>query len=195
LAEGAPPAPRPMYVYYVCMYQSIIRLFKTGPDLVSEPARTRIGVPGPTNLSGCLRLVHRTRAVIRVPLPLSRGLDKAMRGIYWGCAFFTPTAAHAVAPVKQPRASTNHTVLHAVRLQVGRFLGGVSRCDFFERETLGLRKCGFHRNSTPASAISTRYRVGLRGVAFVSPAPRGHLCITKWGGGGVTCVYVRSATL
>jgi hypothetical protein len=26
-------------------------------------------------------------------------------------------------------------------------------------------------------------------------APRGHLCITKWGWCGVTCVYVRSATL
>jgi hypothetical protein len=40
---------------------------------------------------------------------------------------------------------------------------------FFEREAPGLRKCSFHQNSTPASAISTRYRVGLGGVAFVPP--------------------------
>jgi hypothetical protein len=33
-------------------------------------------------------------------------------------------------------------------LLIGRFLGGVRRCDFFfEREALGLRKCGFHQNS------------------------------------------------
>jgi hypothetical protein len=65
----------------------------------------------------------------------------------------------------------------------------------FERETLGLRKCGFHQNSTPASAISTRYRVGLGGVAFVSP---GAICalLSRTGAVcGVTCVYVRSATL
>jgi hypothetical protein len=54
-----------------------------------------------------------------------------------------------------------------VRMVLGRFLGGVRRYDFFfDREALGLRKCGFHQNSTPASAILTRDRVGLGGVAF-----------------------------
>jgi hypothetical protein len=53
---------------------------------------------------------------------------------------------------------------------------------FFERETLGLRKCGFHQNSTPASAISTRYRVGLGGVAFVPP---GAICALLSGAGAV----------
>jgi hypothetical protein len=49
--------------------------------------------------------------------------------------------------------------------------------DFFlEREILGLRKCGFHQNSTSASAISTRYRVGARDLAF--RASGSHLCIT-----------------
>jgi hypothetical protein len=62
-------------------------------------------------------------------------------------------------------------------LDLGRFLGGVRRVFFFfEREILGLRKCGFHQNSTPASAISTRYRVGARDLAF--RASGGHLCIT-----------------
>jgi hypothetical protein len=65
----------------------------------------------------------------------------------------------------------------------------------------GLRKCGFHRNYTPASAISTRYRVGLGGVAFVPP---GAICATQpvglcsGAGAGSTngcVVYVRSATL
>ena len=66
---------------------------------------------------------------------------------------------------------------------LGRFLGGVRRCDFFfEREAPGLRKCGFHQNSTPASAISTRYRVGLGGVAFVPP---GAICALLSGAGAV----------
>jgi hypothetical protein len=46
---------------------------------------------------------------------------------------------------------------------------------FLEREILGLRKCGFRQNSTPASAISTRYRVGARDLAF--RAYGSHLCI------------------
>ena len=71
----------------------------------------------------------------------------------------------------------------ALALPVGRFLGGVRRCDFFfEREAPGLRKCGFHQNSTPASAISTRYRVGLGGVAFVPP---GAICALLSGAGAV----------
>lgn len=61
-------------------------------------------------------------------------------------------------------------------LILGRFLGGV------RRETPGLRKCGFHQNSTPASAISTRYRVGLGGVAFVPP---GAICALLRGAGAV----------
>ena len=65
---------------------------------------------------------------------------------------------------------------------VGRFLGGMRRYDFFEREALGLRKCGFHQNATPASAISTRYRVGLGGVAFVPP---GAICALLRGAGAV----------
>ena len=68
-------------------------------------------------------------------------------------------------------------------LLIGRFLGGVRRCDFFfEREAPGLRKCGFHQNYTPASAISTRYRVGLGGVAFVPP---GAICALLSGAGAV----------
>jgi hypothetical protein len=66
---------------------------------------------------------------------------------------------------------------------LGRFLGGVRRRDFFfEREALGLRKCGFHQNSTPASAISARYQVGLGGVAFVPP---GAICALLSGAGAV----------
>jgi hypothetical protein len=66
---------------------------------------------------------------------------------------------------------------------IGRCLGGVRRCDFFfEREALGLRKCGFHRNSTPESAISTRYRVGFGGVAFLPP---GAICALLSGAGAV----------
>jgi hypothetical protein len=53
---------------------------------------------------------------------------------------------------------------------------------FFEREAPGLRKCGFHQNSTPASAISTRYRVGLGGVSFVPP---GAICDLLSGAGAV----------
>jgi hypothetical protein len=53
---------------------------------------------------------------------------------------------------------------------------------FFEREAPGLRKCGFHQKSTPASAISTRYRVGLGGVAFVPP---GAICALLSGAGAV----------
>jgi hypothetical protein len=64
---------------------------------------------------------------------------------------------------------------------VGRFLGRAVRF-FFEQKTPGLRKCGFHQNSTPASSISTRYRVGLGGVAFVPP---GAICALPSGPGAV----------
>jgi hypothetical protein len=53
-------------------------------------------------------------------------------------------------------------------LTPGRFLGVVrqrSAC-----------KCGSHQNSTPASAISTRYRVRARDLAFRDSGH--HLCIT-----------------
>jgi hypothetical protein len=43
--------------------------------------------------------------------------------------------------------------------------GGVRRYDFFVSEILGLRKCGSHQNSTPPSAISTRYRAGPNQIA------------------------------
>jgi hypothetical protein len=56
------------------------------------------------------------------------------------------------------------------------------RCDFCSPHGVsGLRKCGFHRNSTPASAISTRARVGARDRAF--RASGSQLCITWWLGG------------
>jgi hypothetical protein len=51
---------------------------------------------------------------------------------------------------------------------------------FLEQEILGLRKYGFHQNSTPASAISTRYRTS-----------GGHLCITWWYGGWYCVVFCK----
>jgi hypothetical protein len=53
---------------------------------------------------------------------------------------------------------------------------------FFSREAPGRRKCVFHQNSTPVSAISTRYRVGLGGVAFVPP---GAICALLSGAGAM----------
>jgi hypothetical protein len=47
----------------------------------------------------------------------------------------------------------------------------------------------FHSCECDFNALS-----GWVGGRHVRP-PRSHLCITQWGGGGVTCVYVRSATL
>jgi hypothetical protein len=67
---------------------------------------------------------------------------------------------------------------------LGKFLGGVRRYGFIlSGKHLGsASKCGFHQNSTPASAISTRYRVGLGGVAFVPP---GAICALLSGAGAV----------
>jgi hypothetical protein len=49
----------------------------------------------------------------------------------------------------------------------------------------------FHSCACDFNALSGWVGRGARRVR----SPRSHLCITQWGGGGVTYVYVRSATL
>jgi hypothetical protein len=78
----------------------------------------------------------------------------------------------------------------------GREWGREWGCGFFAPRIGGCalcRNCDFHQNSTPASAIPTRYRVGLGGRRVHTPWS--HLCIAQWGGGGVACVYIKNAML
>jgi hypothetical protein len=143
------------------------------------------------------------RATVRHSLPCSNARGCVFRRLAPGVTSFLGSAAsrrlvtlvgwrshrHLVpGPVDRPGwASRRPAFVPAGRWAAHRSRavfgwGEAVRFFFFEREAPGLIKCGFHQNSTLASAISTRYRVGLGGVAFVPP---GAICALLSGAGAV----------